>query len=243
MSSPVDYRESHLHKGADYDEGLSLDNFNGYMAAHEKKILPKMSAKWFPNGIPRYLDFACGTGRVTQFFETIADEPYGVDVSEKMLGVARTKCKKTTFVLQDLTEQPLGVPLFDVISAFRFFGNAQNDLRHAAMKAICSNLKEGGYLVFNNHRNTSTVHGMITRCSGQKPPGQFSHTCMKKLLSDHGLVIRQLYGVGFWLFRFKFFEPRILNSSIGKMLEPISRLPLIARFCPDYVVVAQKVSR
>jgi len=243
MSDALDYRESHLHKGADYDAGLAADGFDGYMAVLERKILPKLCAKWFPDGIPRYLDFACGTGRATQFFETLADEPYGVDVSESMVEEARQKCSKTTFILQDITQQPLDMPPFDVISAFRFFGNAQDELRDAVMKELVSYLKEGGYLVFNNHRNTSTVHGLISRCTGEEGPGQFSHARVKQLVRDHGLVIRKLYGIGFWLFRYKYYEPRFLNSTAAKLLEPISKLPLLGRYCPDYVVVAQKVTR
>jgi SAM-dependent methyltransferase len=240
MREESDYRESHLNKGADYDCNLSGSGFDGYMAAREQEILSVVVSHWLPNKIPRYLDFACGTGRITQFFERIATESYGVDVSETMLEQARRKCTKTTFIRQDITRERLQIAPVDVVSAFRFLGNAQDDLRIAAVRTMRGHLTEGGFLIVNNHRNTSTMQGALKRVLGKKALDGLRHSRLVSLLADNGFRILRMYGVGFWIIRDKFVQPQILNSRFGRILEPISRIPVFAPYSPDYVIVAQK---
>src|SRR4051812_33479433 len=76
----------------------------------------------------RYLDFACGTGRVTGFLAPLFDTTVGVDISEPMLEVARAQLPNATFVKADVREAQveLGGP-FDLITAFRFLLNADLD--------------------------------------------------------------------------------------------------------------------
>src|ERR1700760_3165464 len=46
------------------------------------------------SGSLQLLDFACGTGRVLACVETLADTADGIDISESMVSVARTKCHR-----------------------------------------------------------------------------------------------------------------------------------------------------
>src|SRR6185503_10803829 len=98
-----DYRASHKHKGGVYDDTILSSPFDAYMDKWEAHHLARTLAHLFPTPIPRYLDFACGTGRITQRIEVVASESYGVDVSESMLNSARAKCRRTQFVCADLT--------------------------------------------------------------------------------------------------------------------------------------------
>ena len=41
------------------------------------------------------LDFACGTGRVLSFIESLVDQSEGVDISPEMVAVARQRCGKS----------------------------------------------------------------------------------------------------------------------------------------------------
>ena len=59
----VDYRSSHLQKsGEDYDRELERGDFDTYMAVHEAELLESIVKRLYPRGVPRYLDFACGSG-------------------------------------------------------------------------------------------------------------------------------------------------------------------------------------
>lgn len=239
MSATRDYRLSHIGRGRDYDS-LSRNGWARYMTDRERDILAKLVSSLFPRRIPRHLDFACGTGRVTEFLEEMADQAYGVDVSATMIEQAQRKCSRTKFIHADLTIEDLELEPVHLISAFRFFGNAQDRLRISALHAIRQLLVPRGYLVFNNHKNASSMHNLLRTCVGDRPSEDLSYSKLRRMLASTGFRIRRTCGVGFWLFRSKWKREDVLDSRTAKMLEPISRFPLAAPFCPDIVVLAQR---
>src|SRR4051794_14793106 len=99
----ADYRRSHLERGRSYDQTLAQSPFDHYMDEVERLRLQEIVRRLFPADIPRYLDFACGTGRITQLVAPMAREAIGVDVSPSMLEAARSKCSQAKFLLADLT--------------------------------------------------------------------------------------------------------------------------------------------
>src|SRR5688500_16110062 len=184
-----DYRSSHQHKGDVYDGVISSSPFERYMDDWEKRHLLRIIPQLFPTGKPRCLDFACGTGRVTSRVEPMASESYGVDVSESMLNSARAKCRSTTFVCADLTKEDVDLGTFDVVTAFRFFGNAQDELRASALHAIHRRLRPGGYLVMNNHRNPNSFLAVWRRLAVGKAEMDLSLHKLKSLLRAHGFIV------------------------------------------------------
>ncbi|MBV9478297.1 MAG: class I SAM-dependent methyltransferase [Acidobacteria bacterium] len=242
-SDPVatDYRQSHLHKGADYDRDLSRGDFNTYMTEREGEILERIAAKFFPGGIPRYLDFACGTGRITQRVSAHAAESYGVDVSANMVEQARLKCPRTTFIVRDLTRDSAGIAPVNLVTSFRFLGDAQDELRRGALKAIHDLLVPGGYFVFNNHLNPWSIHNTLLRMSGKGERVDLTWTKLRRLLREAGFKIVASYGIGFWLVRYKLDRPEVFRSPLVRVLEPVSKFPPLVPFCPDAVFVAQRV--
>src|SRR5438874_9368849 len=124
MSAPVeteDYRDSHRTRGGDYDRTIFSTPLDAYADKWEAHHLGRVLQKLYASRIPRYLDFACGTGRITQRVEPLAVESIGVDVSESMLAAARLKCQKTRFVCVDLTREEPDLGTFDLVTSFRFF--------------------------------------------------------------------------------------------------------------------------
>ena len=241
-----DYRRSHLERGADYDVALARDPFDAFLAIRERTLLLQAVARLFPRGVPRYLDFACGTGRITEVVAPLAVESYGVDISEKMLAQARFKCPATTFLLRDLTRDPAAIEPVQLVTAFRFFGNAQDRLREEAIGAIRDVLAEKGILILDNHRNPWTVRQGIRRLVGDHDSEagdgrlDLNHWRLRRLLISGGFEILSLRGIGFWVFRARLAHRRVLGSRAAALLEHISRLPMLARFSPAYLVVARK---
>ena len=119
----MSYRYSHLEKGKNYDDKLTEVLMENYNIKMEAKILTKLIPSLFPNGVNRFLDFAGGTGRITKLIEPFVLESIAIDVSESMLAVAKKKCKRTKFILADITKVPMNLEPFDLVTAFRFFGN------------------------------------------------------------------------------------------------------------------------
>jgi SAM-dependent methyltransferase len=235
-----DYRLSHVGRGPDYDRNLGQGDFDTYMTVREHALLERLLAKHFPGGVPRYLDFACGTGRITQFVESKADEAHGIDLSPEMVDQARRRCRRTTFRIGDLTRERLELGTFQLVTAFRFFGNAQDELRRDALRAIHRHLAPGGYLILNNHRNRWSLHGLLRLARRQPPDGDLSYRRLRRLLRESGFQLVKTYGVGWWLLRHSWNRPEVMASRAVRWAEALSYLWPLGPLSPDLVVVARR---
>jgi len=109
------------------------------------------------------MDFACGSGRWTKYLETKFSKTFGVDVSQKMIDLAKKKCNNTQFIKTDVTSKnnSMSDQKFDIITAFRFYKNAEKELREDVTKEIPKYLKKGGYFIFDLHLNTYSFNGVF----------------------------------------------------------------------------------
>jgi SAM-dependent methyltransferase len=156
------YRDSHSSPGygeiynATYEEGYYADQWRLIERPLLVDILSRLVA-----GKPqaRYLDFACGTGRILATAEDIFEDCTGVDVSPEMLKVARKFCSKSRLLQQDITVQPIS-ERFDVVTAFRFFLNAEEDLTDQVLQAMHASMNGDGRLVMNIHVNQTSPLGI-----------------------------------------------------------------------------------
>lgn len=236
-----DYRHSHMERGSVYDETILSSPFDAHMDRWEERHLAEVLARLYPRGIPRYLDFACGTGRITERVAPRAREAYGIDVSESMLNAARRKCPSVKFVCADLTDPASRLGLFDLVTAFRFFGNAQDELRDSALGAIHRHLRPGGHLILNNHRNPRSFLGAWRRVATGVAELDLSHAKLKRLLRRHGFAITRVRAIGFWIFRFKLATAPRLQSPAATRLERLFGHSVFAPYAPDAFVVARKL--
>lgn len=154
-----DYRESHkdLKRALIYEYSSSFyadGSFDSQLWGIEKSILLKEICLIRKNGI-KYLDFACGTGRILSFVERYVSESTGVDISENMLKFTKNKIKKSLLLNCDLTKNDIiKNNRYDLITAFRFFLNAQDNLRNEVMLLLSEKLTEDGVFIFNIHGYT-----------------------------------------------------------------------------------------
>jgi ubiquinone/menaquinone biosynthesis C-methylase UbiE len=202
----VSYRESHKHeeKGAEYEAYYQNKAWQKFLWSREQQILMKILEKYFAGKEVNLLDFACGTGRITELLENHVKTSTSVDVSGSMLAVAREKLKRTELIEADITVENILKPRkFNLIMAFRFFLNAEPELRSAAIKALAELLDEDGYLVFNNHQNSGSPWIRLRNAHYRKknPEGIYnvmSIRQMNKLVEEAGLKIIELYPAGFF---------------------------------------------
>ena len=151
-----------------------------------------------------YLDFACGTGRVISFMEDRVTTSRGIDVSPEMLKIAASKVHRSELICTDITKAaPPGA--YDLITAFRFFLNAEPDLRLIIMKALASQLRdEKSRLIFNNHGNPFSykavawpVHRFRQLINGRKPAGNYlTDADVRALLAAANLEVVEQTGYG-----------------------------------------------
>jgi len=239
-SALMSYRDSHLEKGADYDLALARDPFDAYMARREREIVVAILARLQRAGVRRTLDFACGTGRITQLLDGVAEACFAVDVSASMVAEARAKCPRTQFFIQDIIDTPLPIAPVQLVTAFRFFGNAEDSLRARVLEAIRRSLAPGGYLLLNDHENPWALQRLLRRLVGERAQADLHHWKLRRLLRHAGFRVRRAFGIGLWIYRAKLERPDVLNSRWADVLELLSRVPFLSRFCPDAVILAQR---
>ncbi|UCG57495.1 MAG: class I SAM-dependent methyltransferase [Phycisphaerales bacterium] len=206
MAEEYTYRDSHkaLDKGEVYDGNYERIPWRRFLWSREQKILLSILEKYFEGRDTHLLDFACGTGRITGLLEDRVKTSTAVDVSPSMLAVARTKLKRTEIIEADITtDNVLKGRKFNLITAFRFFVNAEPSLRSQAMTTLAGLLSEDGLLVFNNHHNLGSPWIKVAnwRHRQKDPDGIFNVMGIKQmneLVEAVGLEIKELYPIGFF---------------------------------------------
>ena len=197
MTESSSYRESHLEKGYDYHESFSRYPHRAMLWQLERTVLDQVLDQCFTDGKPKHLDFACGTGRIISYLMDRTAHPTGVDVAPSMLAIARAGAPGATIVQADLTrENRLGDERFDLITAFRFFSNAEPSLRLEAMRSLARHLTDKGLLVFNNHKNAGSMVYRLVRLLGRGGYDGWSRQDVARLVNGAGLRIVREYPLG-----------------------------------------------
>ena len=196
----------------------------------------------FPRGIGHYLDFACGSGRVLAMITPRAEHAVGVDVSDKMLAVARQRVPAATLEQRDITHESHDGDRFDLVTAFRFFLNAEPDLRQDALRALHARVKDDGLLIVNLHGNPWSMRSLGVTFRRLVLRQSFNHLSLREfaaLLRQTGFEIQEWRGFGLLVARvFNAFGPRLPEAAEGLA----RRFRFLQYFCVDLVVVCRKAS-
>jgi len=176
-----------------------------------------------------YLDFASGTGRLPSFMEERVDASTSIEISESMAAVARQRLRRTQVLCADITAAAGVEGQYDLITAFRFFLNAEPSLRTAAMRALATRLRdERSWLVFNNHGNLWSVkllawplHWLRRLGKGWLPQGNtMRHAEVVRLIEGAGLRLVRRVGLG------------VLGGTLCRLL-PYQTALRIEQWCMD----------
>ena len=102
---------------------------------------------------------------------------------------------KSTFIDEDFTKVNLHKK-FDLITAFRFFPNAEIFLRNEAMKFISEHLNDNGLLILNNHYNFWSIPLSFARLTFRSNGFGMSHKEIVDLVKINNLKIYKYKSVG-----------------------------------------------
>ncbi|MGN6251819.1 MAG: class I SAM-dependent DNA methyltransferase [Marmoricola sp.] len=196
-----DYSSSHLGRGEDYDQSFDDHAYRALMWRMEQRVLAGLLTELLGTVDPGVvLDFACGTGRITEL--VLATLPRarvtGVDIAASMLEVARARVPGATFLDVDGAALAASVPAasVDLVTAFRFFPNADEPLRHAAAASLAEVVRPGGHVVLNNHRNFWSPSYVIRRSRrGAPAPGARNADVLGPFL-DRGFRVVDHHSLG-----------------------------------------------
>lgn len=236
------YRISHRAPG--YGAFYNVTHEIGYYAALWAKVeRPLIAHILRPLGGPgrKCLDFACGTGRITNVAADLFGEVVGVDVSESMLGCAQVP-RNVRLRLVDMTKEPLREK-FDVVTAFRFFLNAEDRLRREALQAIHQHLDENGMLVCNIHMNATSPVGIACRVSnallGRTVRNTLSIAQFKELVGSAGFTVENIVPYGY-LPRPGNLLPRFCEAAIAPVESASKAVGISGRLAQHFLLIARK---
>jgi SAM-dependent methyltransferase len=194
-----DYRDSHLAEDcpARFDGHYVGGRGTLYWTHFEKPYLETLFARLGRERPGRYLDFACGTGRILELALPHFPESLGIDVSPVMLQAARRKLPAARLIQADVTLDPPDVGSFAVISLFRFVLGAEDPLREAVLRWLRRVITPDGVLVLNNHLNRWSLTGLahwMPNVIHARPGGPPTDASMEALLRRCGFRIGERYG-------------------------------------------------
>lgn len=242
VSASPDYRDSHVRDDqvAWYEHGAyAPGSYDDWLWEREKPVLSDVIDRHLGGRDVRFLDFACGTGRILSFLEPRVADATGVDISEKMLALAKSKVERAALICGDVTQDAslLAGP-FDLITAFRFFQNAQESLRDQALERLAASLAPDGVLVFNIHGNLWSPRlpsYLARRFVLRQEIAQLSIGHARQSLARHRLRLVEFHGISL-------FTPRAYRRLGAETAERVDRVlrrsPSLQRFAVDVILVA-----
>jgi SAM-dependent methyltransferase len=202
----------------------------------------------------RYLDFACGTGRILAIFKDLIRSKVGVDTSPGQLELAREKVSDAELVCGNLVADPdlLGGRQFDLITAFRLLLNLEPENRGPVLRALRDHLSPTGYLVVDNHMNRYSVLGLLALGAHKVlrvpkkplvPPGRrgiistLSEPELRRALTTAGLRVQEVHRI----FLLPGHNSLLLLPT--RWLVPLeamlSRIPFVNRFSKNQIYVCR----
>lgn len=163
MHKTGSYSTSHLTKGYDYHSIFVERPGTNMIWNLEKIVISEILSQKDPFNL--HLDFAGGTGRIASLLTPYVKNQIVLDISQNMLSVAEKNLPEAIIINRDfrkgLNEVEDGC--LDIATAFRFFANAENQLRKDAMAFLSNKLGKGGLLICNNHRNFWSIPYLTQR--------------------------------------------------------------------------------
>ena len=160
-----------------------------------------------------------------------------------MLEEAQKRVRSATLIQQDITKVRLDQS-FDVCTAFRFFLNAQHELRCNALSAIREHLTENGVLVANIHVNSRSILGVAYRARNRIARRTIANTesfeNFQSLLHEYGFSVEDviwysyLPRVGWWF-------SNAAKYALMPVEKAASRLPFVPEsVAQSFIVIARR---
>ena len=115
-----------------------------------------------------------------------------------MLAVAAKHLTKAKILNCDFTQgvEEIADGSLELVTAFRFFPNAEQDLRESAMAFLVQKMKPGGQLVCNNHRSFWSLSYLLSRLIFKGGDVGMANSEMENLAKKNGLVLKTHYSIG-----------------------------------------------
>jgi SAM-dependent methyltransferase len=252
----------HYHKkgasGQSYDRSLANKFELAIFQLEHQVLLDLFRRLRSSDPATRYLDFACGTGRILAVFKDLIRSKLGVDTSPGQLEIARQKVADAEFLCGNIVTTPelLSERRFDLITSFRLLLNLEPENRVPILRALREHLAPNGYLVVDNHMNRYSILGLMALLAHKVlrvpkkplvPRGRrgiistMSEREMRQTLAAAGLQVHELRRI------FVLPGHKSLLLLPTRWLIPLetflSRVPLVNRFSKNQIYVCSVIQQ
>jgi len=124
----------------EYDHSRFANSYGQYIHYQEENTLNKYLNK---NQIALNLDIACGTGRFLEYAH------YGIDLSEEMVKVAKSKFPNHKLSVGEATTLPFQNDFFDNVLSFHLMMHLEKQQLKQILAEVHRVTKKEGYFIFD----------------------------------------------------------------------------------------------
>lgn len=132
------------------------------------------------------LDIGCGTGHWTEFFINKGFRPTGVDSSQSMLNIAKSKGLKAKFILANSENLPFENESYNIITSITMLEFVEN--RKKSIEEIYRVLKKGAYLIIGGLYNNSVLAMNKNNDSVFKHANFYDKTNLKSIFAPFKII-------------------------------------------------------
>ena len=192
-----EYSEIHKKRKTSKNYNFRFDSPTlSVMNELERRIIKELSSEFKPNNV---LDLACGTGRVTKWLlEFNSCKISGWDNSQQMMDESHLIGSRVELKLVDLKDikQDLLKERFDFVTCFRFFANAERDLKLITFAILSEIVQRDGVVILNNHKNRTSSGAFASRIRNSFKNSWQSNKELKDMWRTFGFDCIQSYSLG-----------------------------------------------
>ncbi len=154
VPSPNDRYRVH---GADSLSSFLLEGFSTY---HKIDYIIKSLKFFHEEKCPKILDWGCGCGRVSRYFNTNKVDLWGADIDQANLRWCAENLNIETISINSRPEKKIPQDFFDIIFGISVMTHLDQNLQIEWIDELASSLKKGGYLLLTFHGASSALRGI-----------------------------------------------------------------------------------
>lgn len=181
----------------------TIDLYNSLADSYAKQALdhgPVMQRKLFASLITKggkILDVGCGSGRDSTFFSEEGFKVIGLDISEKLLEIARVAAPKAKFYSADMRHLSFEKEMFDGIWSCASIVHIKHKEIPDVLKGFYSMLKSGGVLYIHAKKGEGESYIEEPSMPGKKRfYSFFTAPLLKKYCEEAGFSDIEVIDVG-----------------------------------------------
>lgn len=133
---------------------------------------------------PKLLELGPGSGLALEYFEKSGFETFAIDISQKILDVAKNTSPKTTFYKGDFLSYPFDNKKFDGIFGKAFIHLFPKEDALLVLKKIKTLLSHSGLVYLSTTMHEEALEGFLQKEDYDKKPKRFRKQWTEKELTE-----------------------------------------------------------